>query len=172
MTHREKERDLRLYIYIYSSKESKKIFTLLSVHFLDLVNLNWCETELFQVLLVVYVIHRKADVDGRLDGFGYLDDGFRRRGYVYRYSRLIACWHNTECLSIAMRNSRCISKHSPMFYHVRPLLEILNSRRYPLVWILLLLLWRRWRWWRWWWRWRWRRRWRRWRRRLLWWLVM
>lgn len=63
---------------------SRSALTLLRVHLLDLVNLNRREAELLEVLLIVYVVHREADVDGRLDGAGYLGDGLRRRGYVVR----------------------------------------------------------------------------------------
>ncbi|KYM87471.1 hypothetical protein ALC53_03370 [Atta colombica] len=48
------------------------------------LNIIKCKAELLEVLLIVYVVHCEADVDGRFDGAGYLGDGLRRRGYVVR----------------------------------------------------------------------------------------
>ncbi|KYN11666.1 hypothetical protein ALC57_16255 [Trachymyrmex cornetzi] len=52
-------------------------------HQLNIIKIK-CEAELLEILLIVYVVHREADVDGRFDGAGYLGDGLRRRGYVVR----------------------------------------------------------------------------------------
>lgn len=53
----------------------------LCIHFFDFIDLNWCQVELFKVFLVVNVVHRNANIDGRLDCAGNLGGGFRRRGY-------------------------------------------------------------------------------------------
>ncbi|KYQ59750.1 hypothetical protein ALC60_01135 [Trachymyrmex zeteki] len=78
---------------IKETSDNLSYITQKCLHLLDL-----CEAELLEVLLIVYVVHREADVDGRFDGAGYLGDGLRRRGYVVRVS---------QCLLLLLIVLRC-----------------------------------------------------------------
>ncbi|KYN33400.1 hypothetical protein ALC56_12112 [Trachymyrmex septentrionalis] len=87
--------------YIINKYMKMCALTLLCVHLFDLVNLNGCEAELFEVLLIVYVVHREADVDGRFEGAAYPGDGLRRRGYVVRVDQRL--WLLLLLLLIVLR---------------------------------------------------------------------